>query len=168
MTFVTLSRFLYGCGDVEDLIRFCDLIGNDSIKPYHGEFLQKKLLSKVRLWPVYLEPNEISRMVRFSFEMALRKHLKLNPAGPLPNMIWYFPKYNTIRYRTRFGTIMTLDLTTSLFLIQGLRYDSVLKYSRQMTNMPSPFCVNTDHVLFPDEVCNLCVPLGEIVDLISR
>jgi hypothetical protein len=166
MTFVTLHH-LHDCGDVEALILFCDLISRGPNKPYHAEFLLKKLFQKVAFWPVYLGTSEIRKMISRSYYKALNKHSKLNPGGPLPNSIRYFPHYNTIEYRPNmFGVIITLDLTSSVLLIQGHDHKNVLNYGEKMGMLP-PFRIDVDRRIFPSEICNFQVSLGEVVRLMQ-
>jgi len=167
MTYISLSRPLYGCGNVEALLLFCNLISQGPNKPYHAEFLAEKLLKRSQLWPVFLEVRDLFWMVRLSYKSALRKHFKLSSGGPLPNMITYFPRYNTIRYRPNgSGVIVTLDLTTEVLLVQSRDYNKVLRYSEK-AEMTPPFRVNVDRGLFPSEICNFQVSLGEVVRLMQ-
>jgi hypothetical protein len=94
--------------------------------------------------------------------------MKLNPGGPLPNKIKYFPEHNIIRYRPQMsGVVLTLDIRTSTLLIQGHDYKSVLKYSERV-GVSLPFSVNVDRVLFPSEAASFQVSLGDVCNLLQN
>ncbi len=166
MTYVMLYRVPFGNGEVENLIWFCNLISLGPQKPYHAEALLEKLWTKVQIWPMFLEPHYIHRLVLKSYESAVKKHVRLNPNGPLPNIITYFPQYNTVRYRSsKLKVIITLDLTALVLLIQGFNSDNVLKYSSKVPGISAPVSVDTDRTLSPNEVCNFQISLGAVLDM---
>lgn len=166
-SFVSVSNVLHGYGNVELLLLFCGVISG-SKPPYHAEFLVQRLMRKIELWPVDLEPKTIRNIVAVSYDAALRKHIALNSRGPLPNGITYYTHYNTARYRPNisgktYGMTITLDLGMSVLLVQGPNPESVLTYSNRGVDMLGPFSIETDRVLLPSEVCNIRVPLGMII-----
>lgn len=169
MTYISLGQMkTFGCGDVEMLILFCDFVSREPIKPYHAEFLLEKLLQRVQLWPVDLELKDIAWMVRGAYKSALRKHFKMNPSGPLPNQIRYYPQYNTIRYWSRSRTIITLDLASEILFVQGYSAHSLVMYNDNcVVKMSPPVCVNADHILTPDEIRNLPILLGDVCNLLQ-
>jgi hypothetical protein len=166
MTYVTLCRVPFGNGEVENLIWFCNLISQGPQKPYHAEALLEKLWTKAQIWPVSLERRYIHRLILKSYESAVKKHVRLNPNGPLPNSITYFPQYHTVRYRSsKLKVIITLDLMASVLLIQGFSRVNVLRYSSRVPGASAPVSVDTDRTLSPNEVCSFQISLGAVLDM---
>ncbi len=162
MTYVSVQSAPTCCGDVELLLWFCDFI-NRKYAIYHADILSRKLISKVQLWPVYLTPKEIAGFVARSYSEALKVHFQTNPNGPLPRAITYYPRYNTLRYVTKTKIAITLDMTTSLVLIQSFSPDLAKMYCDSNSKTIGPFAFQTKRLIVPSEVCGLSVPLEDAV-----
>lgn len=168
MTFVSLVR-LAACGDVEAMLHFCKIISGGPIRPYHADSLEKALLPLIELWPVYLKPHEISKMILRSYQKALKKHYASNPNGPLPRFIAYFPQHHTLRYRTANHVVVTMDMSEidPLILIQGTCYRPTFQISERAGTAP----VSIDsggQVFFPKEIGNMTIKFGDVCNFLRN
>ena len=120
---------LVGCGEVEMLLHFCSFVSKGLSKPYHVEFLEKVLHGMVRIWPVFLQNPEIKKLLRRTYNQALRKHFHENRFGPRPGRITFWP--NSVRYTTSHGATITLAHLPSglpVLVVQTCTEHQMFKY----------------------------------------
>ena len=151
---------LVGCGEVEELINFCSFVSKGERKSYHVEFLEAELMKMVRIWPVFLEHYEIFKVIRKTYNRALRRHFKEKSSGPQPRRITSWPSYT--RYVTSFGAVITLSHLPSgipVFIVQMGTEKQMFRYVGYRTMVTR---IGTSRPLFPDEVLEESCFLGSI------
>jgi len=121
---------LVGCGEVEELLYFCSFVSKGKCKSYHVEFLEKELMKMVRIWPTFLGQSEINKLIRRTYNKALRRHFHENRFGPKPRRITFRP--DSLRYTTSFGAVITLSHLPNgvpVFVVQARTEEQMFRYA---------------------------------------